>query len=183
MRGLNMKKINSNWYTEGKFGKRFRETLDRENKNLYSKGIYPTKIKKEDLPKDYIKFQSRTIWYMTGYLKTSNVQDLYYIYLKENHLFKDDYLYISYNDKLKIVKSKYGTEDCVDYDFCICGSDIIPILFGIEKNSQVDTTEVRNKITEKFEWWKKNKIDDYKSWFRGKEIDDIFEYYNNQRVC
>ena len=172
-----MKKINANFYTKGKFDRGFRETVNTDNEYLYSMGHYPTKIREEDLPKDYIKFQSRTIWYMTGYLKTSNVQDVYYIYLKENHLFKDDYLYISYNNKLKMKKSKYGTEDCIDYDFCICGGDIIPILFEIEKNSQVNTTKVRNKINEKFEWWKSNEIDDYKSYFNNQEVDDIFEYY------
>ena len=175
-----MKKINSKWYTEGKFVKKLMKILDRENKNLYSKGLYPTKIRKDDLPKDYIRFQSRTIWYMTGYLKTSKVQDVYYIYVKENHLFKDDYLYISYNNKLKIEKSKYGFEDCIDYDFCICGNDIIPILFGIEKNSKINTTKVRNKIMEKFEWWKKNEVDDYKNWFKNREVDDIFEYYKER---
>jgi len=65
------------------------------------------------------------------------------------------------------------------YDICVCGGDIIPILFEIEKNSQVDTTIVRNKITEKFEWWKKNEKDDYKSWFNDKDVDDIFKYYKD----
>ena len=108
-------------------------------------------MKKEDLPQDYIKFKSRVIWYMTGCLKTSNVKDVYYIYVKHNQLFKDDYLYISYNDILKIEKTDYGNEKCENYDFCVCGGDIIPILFEIEKNSQVDTTIARNRITEKFE--------------------------------
>ena len=49
-----MSKINVNFYTKGKFGKSYRETIDTDNEYLYSKGYYPTKIKKEDLPKDYI---------------------------------------------------------------------------------------------------------------------------------
>lgn len=87
---MGKKNINSNWYTKGKFGKGFRETLDRDNELLYSKGRYPTKLKAEDLPDDYVKFQSRTIWYLAGFLKTSGVKDLYYSYMKINHLFKDD---------------------------------------------------------------------------------------------
>ena len=88
-----MARINSNWYTKGKFDrKNWRNTLDTENEFLYSKGRYHTKIKKEDLPKDYTEIRSRTIWYMTGFVKTSGVNDLYYTYIKENHLFKDDYL-------------------------------------------------------------------------------------------
>lgn len=172
-----MKQLKSNWYTRGKFGNKWRETLDRENEYLYSKGRYPTKIKKEDLPKDYTEFQSRVIWYMTGYLKTSGIVDIDYKYTKINHLFKDDYLYISYDEKLKKEKNRFGSMKIVNYDFCVCGEDIIPILFEIEKNSRVDTTKVRNKIKEKFEWWKENEQDDYKRFFGGKEIKDIFEYY------
>ena len=174
---LIVKQIKSLLYTKGHFGKGFRETVDTDNENLYSHGRFPTKIKKEDLSEYYKEFKSRAIWYMTGYLKTSGVKDVYYIYVKENHLFKDDYLYISYNDKLKIEKTEYGTEKCENYDICVCGSDIIPILFEIEKNSQIDTTMARNKIIEKFEWWKKNEEDDYKSWFKDEEVDDILEYY------
>ena len=47
-----MKKINSNWYTRGKYGREWREIIDTENEKLYSMGQYPTKIKKEDLPKE-----------------------------------------------------------------------------------------------------------------------------------
>ncbi len=172
-----MKKINSNWYTRGKYGREWREIIDTENEKLYSMGQYPTKIKKEDLPKDYIQFKSRSIWYMTGYLKTSGVKDLYYIYTKENHLFKDDYLYISYDKKIEEIKGKYGNDEVRYFDFFISGGDIIKILFAIEKNSDIDTTKIRNKIKEKFEWWKENEQDDYERSFGGKKIDDIFEYY------
>ena len=155
------------------------EWLDRKEKNkfLYSKGFYPTKIKEEDLSKDYIKIRSRTIWYMTGFVKTSGVKDLYYTYLKENHLFKDDYLYISYDKKIEKIKGKYGNDEVRYFDFFISGGDIIKVLFAIEKNSDIDTTEIRNKIKEKFEWWKTNEQNDYRRSFRGKEIEDIFEYY------
>lgn len=91
-----MSKARALFYTQGKFGKLFRQILDTENEYLYSRGHYPTKIKKEDLPEDYIEFRSRVIWYMTGYLKTSGIVDIGYKALKINHLFKDDYLYISY---------------------------------------------------------------------------------------
>ena len=43
-----MARINSNWYTKGKFDrKNWRNTINTENEFLYSKGRYPTKIKKE----------------------------------------------------------------------------------------------------------------------------------------
>ena len=150
---------------------------DQENEFLYSEGKYITKIKEIDLPKDYIKIRSRTIWYLTGYLRTSGVKDLYYTYIKENHLFKDDYLYISYDKKIEGIKGKYSNDEVRNFDFFICGGDIIKVLFAIEKNSDIDTTKIRNKIKEKFEWWKENEQEDYKRSFGGKKIDDIFEYY------
>ena len=102
--------------------------MDNENEFLYSKGHYLTKIKEKDLPEDYTKFKSRTIWYTIGYIKTSGVKDLYYTYIKENHLFKDDYLYISYDKKIEEYKDKYGCEEIRNYDFlfCICRHSALP---------------------------------------------------------
>lgn len=128
-----MKKINADWYSKGKLDRKTWRPTDEKNKFLYSKGFYPTKIKEEDLSKDYIKIRSRTIWYMTGFVKTSGVKDLYYTYLKENHLFKDDYLYISYDKKIEKIKGKYGNDEVRYFDFFISGGDIIKVLFAIEK--------------------------------------------------
>lgn len=172
-----MKKINADWYSKGKLNRKNWRITNEKNKFLYSKGFYPTKIKEEDLSKDYIKIRSRTIWYMTGFVKTSGVKDLYYTYLKENHLFKDDYLYISYDKKIEKIKGKYGNDEVRNFDFFICGGDIIKVLFAIEKNSDIDTTKIRNKIKEKFEWWKKNEKEDYIRWSNNREVKDIFEYY------
>ena len=141
-----MKRIKALCYTKGHYGKGFREIIDTNNENLYSMGRYPTKIKVEDLPEDYIKFQSRVIWYMTGYLKASGVVDIDYKAMKINHLFKDDYLYISYNEKLKVEKGWLGLDEIVNYDVCICGNDIIPILLAIKKYSNIDINKVKMKI-------------------------------------
>lgn len=173
---FDISKIKSNFYTKGKFGKRFRETLDTHNQYLYSRGHYPTKIKKEDLPEDYIEFKSRVIWYMTGYLKTSGIVDINYRPMEMNHLFKDDYLYISYSAKLITEKNNLGSEDYVNYDICICGNDIIPILIAIEKYSNIDTNEVRRKIQDKVEWYRINCEEDYIRLFGNRKI-DIFKFY------
>ena len=74
------KRISSYFYTHGKFGRRWREIVDTDNPFLYSHGRYLTKITPADLPEDYIKIHSRSIWYMSGYLKTSGVVDMYYTY-------------------------------------------------------------------------------------------------------
>lgn len=171
-----MSRIKALFYTRGRFGKSYRETLDRDNEYLYARGHYPTKIKKEDLPEDFVEFHSRSIWYMYGYLKTSGVIDVGYKPLKINHLFKDDYIYISYKEKLKIKENDWGSYDYENYDLCISGNSIIPILLSIEKYSNVDTTEVRNKILDKVKWFKEEYPDDYERNFDKGDI-DIFEYY------
>lgn len=171
-----MKRLNSFLYTKGKFGKGYRQTADINTEYLYSKARYKTKIKKEDLPEDYIEFRSGTIRYMTGYLKTSGVVDIDYTYFLENHIFKDDYLYISYKEKLKKEKASYGREYFVNYDVCICGNDIIPILLAIEKNSNINIDKVKEKIYYKVSWYKENCKDEYTREFGNRDI-DIFEEY------
>ena len=171
-----MKRLNSFLYTKGKFGKGYRQTADINTEYLYSKARYKTKIKKEDLPEDYIEFRSGTIRYMTGYLKTSGVVDIDYTYFLENHIFKDDYLYISYKGKLKKEKTSYGREYIVNYDVCICGNDIIPVLLAIEKNSNINIDKVKEKIYYKVSWYKENCKDEYTREFGNRDI-DIFEEY------
>lgn len=173
-----MKKLNFYLQTKGKFGKEIRETLDTDTEYLYSKGRYKTKIRKEDLSSDYVEFRSRTIWYMTGYIKTSGVIDINYKATKLNHLFKDDYLYINYSKKLVLTKNRWGFEDYENYEMVICGSDIIPVLLAIEKNSNINTDAVRKKIKDKFNWWREKYPDDYERYFYG--VTNIFEYYANK---
>ncbi len=176
-----MKKIKALCYTKGHFGKNIREILDTDNKNLYSMGRYPTKIVKEDLPEYYIEFSSRTIWYMTGYLKTAGVVDIEYKATKINHLFKDDYLYISYKEKLKSCQNRWGLKDYMNYDICICGNSIVPILLYIEKYSDFNIDKIKEKIYGKIKWLKENYENEYNQFFANKDT-DIFQYYKNKML-
>lgn len=163
-------------YTKGKFSNKTRKTLDTYNEYLYSYGIYPTKIKETDLPEDYIQIQSRSIWYMIGYLKTSGIVDIQYRYVKNNHLFKDDFIYISYKEKLLKEKDTWGFEDYVNYDVCISGNDIIPIALAAEKYSNIDITHIRKGVEEKRKWYKENCFDDYQREFGNEDV-DLFEIW------
>lgn len=155
------KRITAEIYTKGKFGKRIRETLDTENPYLYSCGRYKTKITENDLPEDYIPIHSRSIWYMHGFLKTSGIVDMDYTYCKENHLFKDDYIYISYTEKLVSETNSWGYRDIKNYDVCISGNDIVDIVLAAEKYSGFDTSEIRKMIEEKRVWLRDNEPDYY----------------------
>lgn len=170
------KRFNSPLYTEGRFGKRLRETRDEDNHYLYSKGMYPTKIKKEDLPGDYVRIMSRTYWYLWGYIKTSEIVDMKYEMCKINHLFKDDYLYISYHEPLRKKQITRGYSDYVNDDVRICGSGIIPIVLAAEKNSNYDITEIRKQIEEKRLWYKENCYEDYHRQFGDEDV-DLFDIY------
>lgn len=113
---------------------------------------------------------------MTGYVKTSGIVDIGYKSIKINHLFKDDYLYISYKEKLKFEKNIFGFCDYTNYDICICGNSIIPILFAIEENSKININGVKEKIYEKVDWYKNHYKEDYLIQFDDENV-DIFEYY------
>jgi len=173
------KRIRSNIYTQGKFGKGFRETLDTENKFLYSHGLYPTKITAGDLPEDYLKIHSRVIWYMTGYLKTSGIVDIQYRWTKINHLFKDDFIYISYKEKLKKEVDKFGYEDYSNYDVCVCGNDIVDIALYAEKYSGLKISHIREGIREKCQWLKKYEPDFYKAHVQNYES-ELFRTLNKK---
>lgn len=64
---------------------------------------------------------------MTGFLKTSEIVDIQYKMAKLNHLFKDDYIYISYKEKLKKETDEFGYDHYTNYDACFCGPDILDI--------------------------------------------------------
>lgn len=171
------KRINRNVYTEGKFGKRLRETLDRDNPYLYSMGRYPTKITAGDLPEDYIKIHSRVIWYMVGYLKTSGIVSMGYTSSPFNHMFKDDYVYISYKEKLRTETNRFGFDEYVNYDVCVCGWDIPNIVLAAELYSDYDTSWVRAQIEKKRIQYRDEHSADYERKLGFDE--DIFEHYRN----
>ncbi len=163
-------------YTEGRYGKGIRETRDEENPYLYSQGIYSTKIKAEDLPEDYIHIMSRTHWYLHGYIKTSGIVDMKYEMCKINHLFKDDYLYISYLEPLRKEQITKRYSDYVNADVHICGNDIIPVLLAAEKYSGYDISEIKKQIEEKRIWYKENCYEEYYRQFKDEDV-DLFKRY------
>jgi len=180
---MSKKRLNSPVYTLGRMV-RCRMTEDSTSGTLYSYGRYKTKIKVEDLPEDYIKCHARVFWYLFGFVKTSGVKSVAFTYCKENHVFKDDYLYIGYQGPLVPVYSEYLEGYICDYkdgehsSLCVDGSDIVRLVLAIEKYSpDVDTSEVRRLIDEKIEYLRTKETDYYKSCFNTTEKIDIFELW------
>lgn len=98
-----------------------------------------------------------------------------YRWVRENHLFKDDYIYISYHGPLKEVTSHWEVKNIEDYDVCVCGNDIVNIVLAAEKYSDFDTSEVRAEIEKKRVWLRDNEPDYYKEC--RLEDRDIFEQW------
>ncbi len=171
------KRIKSPLYTEGKYGKRYRETVDEDNMYLYSKGMYPTKITKEDLPEYYINIIDRMHWYLRGYIKTAGIIDMKYEPSKVNHLFKDDRLYISYKEPLRKEEIVKGFWDYVNDDVRLSGSDIVLVISAAEKYSGYDILEIRKQLADKLTWFKENYYEDYVRQFGEGEV-DIIKYYS-----
>ncbi len=115
---------------------------------------------------------------MTGYVKMSGIADLAYAWVRENHLFKDDYLYISYKEKLRTEVDRWGYKDYVNYDVCICGNDIPDLVLAAEKYSGVDTSAVRAEIEKKRVWLRDNEPEEYRR--AVGEDRDIFELWTER---
>lgn len=174
-----MSKFTAKYYTLGKFGKRIRETLDTMSGTLYSRGQYKTKLSANDIPEYYCPIHSRSIWYMKGWLLTKGVTDIAYTYCKENHLFKDDYIYLAYDGKLERKDLKWGGVDFSN-GLAISGNDILNIILYVEKYSpDIDTSIVRSLIAEKVEYLHQYESDYYHDIFHTDELVDVFEYYDN----
>ena len=135
------KKIGAYLYTIGKFGKGYREVINTDYPFLYSGGVYPTKLTVSDLPDDYIPIHSRVIWYMHGFLRTSGITDMKYTYVKENHLFKDDYLY----DHASLSTTLQMIDICGKYP--ISKDEIVEIRLStdLEKKQLFDALAKENK--------------------------------------
>ena len=84
-----------------------------------------------------------------------------YRWTKVNHLFKDDYIYISYKEPLNAKVNEWGSIEYTNYDVCVCGNDIVDIVLAAEKFSEFDTTEIRAEIEKKRVWLRDNHPDEY----------------------
>lgn len=117
-----MKRIKSNFYSVGVC--KYKNCYSTEDKTLYSYGIYKTKLKRSDLPEWYIY----GIYYKHyGYMSCKNINQLEFTGNKfTNHLFKDCFLRVTYNNKLSN-SDEFETHR-------IWGNSIISFLIGCQKH-------------------------------------------------
>lgn len=165
------------FYMKGKYGKGYGELIDRDSEYLYSRGKYKTKIKEEELPEYFLKVFGKVFRYSYGYINVRDVVDIEYTKGPFNHLFKDDWVYLSYKGKIDFIISNSGYESCKNWDICVSGGDIIKIILAVEKYSKIDVTKVKEKVNKKIRWFKENYKEEYVQALGDRDIKDIFEYY------
>ena len=141
-----MKRINADFYTEDKYVRHIDKVkhVYGENGTLFAYGIYPTKIKKEDLPDWYVYDYSSGKY---RYFKTKGIVDLVYIPRYDNHSLKYDRLYISFTKKININNVKYRMRlKEEEYDYLIWNHLIVAIVIGAEKYSNLNVDDIKKAI-------------------------------------
>ena len=147
-----MKKF-SFYYHDGKFkysrGRGWYYYTDKDN-YLFSRGIYKTKIRENDLPDYFVKLW---LYPRYKYVSLKGIVDVYYRpCFFTNHYRKDDLLYISYSDKLVIDDNGYA----YGYDVLLYGSVINDFIKELVKyrydSDRID--EIKSLIDKKDRWYK-----------------------------
>lgn len=170
--------LKSNLYTLGKFGKSLRETLDTDT--LYDRGKIKAKVSPDELsPDEYCRIHCRDIWYMDGFIRTTNIRHVAYQPSHLNHLFKDDTLYVSYERPIRPqTDGAFTTYNGAD--FHISGHDIVTVANHIEQHGipdvQHELQRVKTEIRQKVEWFRTNHPDEYRAAFQTTEPVDVFKY-------
>lgn len=120
---------------------------------LFSDGRYPTKIQPIDLPKWYVYGYC---YHQYGYISAKGVKEMLYQPTHfTNHLFKDDLLYISYDQEL--VKVEQDHHPFVKgYDHVLHGWFIIDFIKAVDQHSEIDTASIKRQINEKLAWYQDN---------------------------
>lgn len=150
-------KLFSNYYHDGKI-KHNKDGLyyyrDKDN-YLFSKGIYKTKIKEEDLPNYFVK-----IW-LCPRQEYISLKGIKYIHYRPsfftNHWRKDDFLFISYNNEFTL-NDRCFSYDC---DVSIHGSAIDYFIdelekYGFNKNKINEIRKLMEKKDKWFNYWEEH---------------------------
>lgn len=144
---MKRKRIASHFYTD-----RIR-LFSPASDTLYAKGQYRTKLTKDDLPEYFYCAH----WYgKLAYLDTKHVKQLVFrpCYSFDDHLYKDDSLYISYSEEIREYASDNGHfRYMLGYDFLLWGWEIVKFVYAVSQNSDYDTMPVRKQICDKHDWF------------------------------
>lgn len=152
--------IRAHIYMESKTRRsgRKQEWITDPNGYLFSGGIYPTKIKPSDLPEHYIYGY---MYHQHGYISTKGVKHLVYKpnYVFDNHLFKDDFLFISYDSPIVPDHNQPIYNWYAGYDEVLSGSIICKFVDAAARFSNYDMSDILLELQRKRDWYKERNPD------------------------
>ena len=95
---------------------------------------------------------------MQGYISVLGIKDMVYKpNYHINHLHKDDFLYVSYNEPITESKHKFGYEIKEGYDALLWGHMIIDFIRAIRKYQSYDIEPIADEVKKKERKKNKNK--------------------------
>lgn len=152
-----MKKLTANLYTAEKIGISYNGGQEtNENGYLYSSGKYPTRITEKELP-DW--FVAGTMYNTYGYISAKGVQHLVYKPTYSNHLYKDDFLFISYEKPIIPTEDERWYEG---YDETVSGFLIPTFLNAVRHHSAIDIGAIDKAVKAKEDWYRKTYPTNYR---------------------
>ena len=114
-------------------------------------------------------------------MSTKGIVDMVYRpNMHVNHFLKDDFLYISYKEKIEPVSEEekkihlYCYEYYKGYDDVVFGNDIIDILKGARQYSGYDITPLIEQLRAKIVWLRERFPDQFGEGHWQYDIDEVF---------
>lgn len=155
----------------------------RDSDFFFSQGKYPTKLTYRDLPGWFL---SGTYYGTRGYLRTNSIKGLWYQpCYHTNHMFKDDFLYISYQHPISscpLLDIYLSSPDSKLYDEFIFGGIIPRFLRFVEQYSLYDCSSIWSQIEEKRAWLKANYPTDYRHEVLIPDTDTFSGHYHKINI-
>ena len=135
------RRFKAHYYTHGKL-----EQCFEPPEFLLSNGMYPTKIRPDDLPPWYIQL----VYWSSRYVDTSRVTNVIYRPCgipHHNHLFKDDFLYLTY-DGIEPEFEEGGRWLATPHEV-LWGWELVDGLISVREYSGLDITPQLEELTAK----------------------------------
>lgn len=170
----------ANLYTTHRVG--LSHWQDPQSHTLFSQGKYPTKITVLNLPPCFL---SGVYYGVYGYLRTNKVKGLWYKPCHHtNHMFKDDFLFISYQHPVSSCPlfDIYTTPDTKYFDEVISGGMIPHFLRYAEHYSLCNVDSIWSQIEEKRSWLKVNYPADYRREVLIPDTETYSSYYHKVKI-
>lgn len=151
------KRIAANLYMETPMGRRAFEEYHSDG-TLLAHGRYKTKIYASDLPPWFVYGY---MYKRHGFMSAKGVKYLIYKpnYHFDNHLFKYDTLFISYEKPILPATFDGGFDWYDGYDYVLDGNLMEKFLDLVERYSDCETTAIRAEMEKKKVWYKERNGD------------------------